>query len=296
MNDSFSECQAIVRQGDPDRFAAALYADAAHRPGVMALYAFHLELARVRELIHDPLPGEIRLQWWRDLLEGAGHGDVRGHPVADALLQTVERYRLPRASLIAMTEARIFDLYDDPMPDQDTFEGYAGETHGALFQLAALVLCDGRDPGTGTLAGHAGVAETIAAVLRALPHHLRRGQVFLPADLLVRHGTTPERIVASPGDAGAVAAVRELAEHGRHHLARCRLYGDTVPGAAAPAFLTLALVPSVLDGVEAAGYDPYGTDLAAPRLRSLWRLWRASRRMRSAAGGGSVPVSAWLRA
>ncbi len=60
----------------------------------------------------------------------------------------------------------------------------------------ARVLCDGRDPGTGTLAGHAGVAETIAAVLRALPHHPRRGQVFLPADRLERHGTNAERILA----------------------------------------------------------------------------------------------------
>jgi len=296
MRDPFADCQAMLRQNDPDRFAAALYMDEAHRPGVMALYAFHLELARVRELIRDPLPGEIRLQWWRDLLEGAGHGDVRGHPVADALLQTVDRYRLPRAPLVAMTEARIFDLYDDPMPDLSTFEGYAGETHGALFQLVALVLSDGRDPGTGTLAGHAGVAETIAAVLRALPHHLRRGQVFLPADILERHGTSAERIVADPGDPGALAAVRELAEHGRHHLQRCRLHGETVPAGAAPAFLTLALVPPVIEATAAPGYDPYASDLAASRLRSLWRLWRASRRMRSAAGGGTVPVSAWLRA
>ncbi|MGX1305580.1 phytoene synthase [Amorphus suaedae] len=295
MNDSFSECQAILRQGDPDRFAAALYADEAHRPGLMALYAFHLELARVRELIRDPLPGEIRLQWWRDLLEGSGHGDVRGHPVADALLQTIDRYRLPRAPLVAMTEARIFDLYDDPMPDQDTFEGYAGETHGALFQLAALVLSDGRDPATGTLAGHAGVAETIAAVLRALPHHLRRGQVFLPADLLERHGTSAERMIANPGDPATRAAVREFAEHGLHHLGRCRLYGDTVPAATSPAFLTLALVPPVLEGTAAAGYEPSASDLSGSRLRSLWRLWRAARRMRAASDRGMVPVSAWLK-
>lgn len=297
MHESFSECQAVLRQGDPDRFAAALYVAPAHRPGVMALYAFHLELARVRELIRDPLPGEIRLQWWRDLLEGAGHGDVRGHPVADALLQTIDRYRLPRAPLVAMTEARIFDLYEDPMPDHDTFEGYAGETHGALFQLVALVLSEGRDPGTGTLAGHAGVAETIAAVLRALPHHLRRGQVFLPADLLERHGTSAARIVGNPGDPGARAAARELAEHGRHHLARCRHHGETVTAGAAPAFLPLALVAPVLAATARADYDPYASDLSASRLQSLWRLWRAARRMRSAAGtNGTVPVAAWLTA
>ena len=295
MHDSFSQCQAILRHRDPDRFAASLYADAEHRPGLTALYAFHLELARVRETVHDPMPGEIRLQWWRDLLDGPGHGDVRGHPVADALLQTIERYRLPRQPLVAMTEARIFDLYDDPMPDLNTFEGYAGETHGALFQLAALVLNDGRDPGTGTLAGHAGVAETIASVIRALPHHLRRGQVFVPSDVLGRHGTSAERMIAEPNDPGATAAVQELAEHGRHHLARCREAGSSVPATVAPAFLPLALVGPVLDATSRRDYAPWTSEVEAGRLSALWRLWRAHRRMRRAAAGDTVAVSDWLR-
>ena len=37
-------------------------------------------------------------------------------------------------------EARIFDLYDDPMPGRAELEGYCGETASALIQLAALVL------------------------------------------------------------------------------------------------------------------------------------------------------------
>jgi len=295
MSDSFNQCQAILKDRDPDRFAASLYCDPAHRPGVMALYAFHLELARVRETVHDPMPGEIRLQWWRDLLDGAGHGDVRGHPVADALLMTIERYRLPRAPLVAMTEARIFDLYDDPMPEMNTFEGYAGETHGALFQLVALVLNDGADPGTGTLAGHAGVAEAIAAVVRALPHHLRRGQMFLPSDVLARHGTSANRVVAQPEETGTRAAVAELAEHGRHHLHRCRESGTHVPAAVAPAFLPLVLVHPVLCSVERRSYDPWSSDVETPRLSALWRLWQGSRRMRAGARSGTVATADWLK-
>lgn len=295
MNDAFLHCQDQVRAHDPERFAAALYADPAHRPALMALYAFHLELVRVREVVRDPMPGEIRLQWWRDLLQGTGHGDVHGHPVADALLQTIERYRLPRAPLVAMTEARVFDLYDDPMPDFGTFEGYAGETHGALFQISALVLADGSDPGTGTLAGHAGVAEAIVAVIRALPHHLARGQVYLPGDVLERHGTSASRLLSDHTDAGLKAAVGELAEHARHHLERASEAGATVPAQAAPAFLTLSLVAPALASLRASGNDPFVGDPTPSKLATLWRLWRASRRMRSAAEGGTAPISAITR-
>ncbi|MEW5420868.1 phytoene/squalene synthase family protein [Amorphus sp. 3PC139-8] len=295
MSDAFLHCQEQVRAHDPERFAAALFADPAHRPALMALYAFHLELVRVREVVRDPMPGEIRLQWWRDLLQGIGHGDVHGHPVADALLQTVEHYRLPRAPLVAMTEARVFDLYDDPMPDLGTFEGYAGETHGALFQIAALVLADGADPGTGTLAGHAGVAEAIVAVIRALPHHLARAQVYLPGDVLERHGTTPSGILSNRDDPGLKAVVGELAAHATHHLERASEAGATVPARVAPAFLTLSLVPPALAKIRAAGYEPWSSDPTPPRMATLWRLWRAARRMRAAGKSGSVPISTVTR-
>ena len=43
----------------------------------------------------QPLPGEIRLQWWTDMLAGAGHGGVEGNPVAAELMLAI-RSCLPR--------------------------------------------------------------------------------------------------------------------------------------------------------------------------------------------------------
>lgn len=292
MSDAFDQCQQLVRAKDPERFVAALFADQAHRPALMALYAFHFELARVREVVRDPMPGEIRLQWWRDLLTGTGHGDVHGHPVADALLQTIDLYRLPREPLIAMTEAHVFDLYDDPMPDLATFVGYAGDTHGALFKLATQVLAGGGDPGTSALSAHAGVAEAVASVLRALPHHLRRGQVFLPEDLLARHGTSAADILAGEKHPGVRATARDLAELAVRHLGFARDVGGTVPIAVCPAFLGLALVPEMLKHVSDESYDPWTSELALPRLTVLWRLWRGARRMRAQEADKTVPLEA----
>ncbi|HKA47116.1 MAG TPA: squalene/phytoene synthase family protein, partial [Methyloceanibacter sp.] len=60
--------RTIARDGDPDRYLSALFAPAAARDHLLALYAFNVELARVGELVHEPQLGEIRLQWWRDVL------------------------------------------------------------------------------------------------------------------------------------------------------------------------------------------------------------------------------------
>src|ERR1700681_4758790 len=115
MQDSFAYCEALVRAPDKDRFLAALFAPAEHRGALHALYAFNVEIARVREVVREPLAGEIRLQWWSDVLRGAGRGEVEGHPVAAALLATIGRYKLPLERLEALIAARRFDLYDDAM-------------------------------------------------------------------------------------------------------------------------------------------------------------------------------------
>ena len=86
-----------------------------YRRALYALYAFNLEVARTRELAREPMPGEIRLQWWRDVLGGAGRGEIDAHPVAAALRDVVVRYRLPPKMLLELIDARSFDLYNEPV-------------------------------------------------------------------------------------------------------------------------------------------------------------------------------------
>jgi phytoene synthase len=115
MADSFDHCEDLVRTGDKNRFLATLFAPQKYRRALYALYAFNLEVARTRELAREPMPGEIRLQWWRDVLGGAGRGEIDAHPVAAALRDVVVRYRLPPKILLELIDARSFDLYDEPV-------------------------------------------------------------------------------------------------------------------------------------------------------------------------------------
>ena len=75
MEDHFRHCAGLVRDTDRDRYLATLFAPAEKRDALFALYAFDAEISRVRDLAREPIPGEIRLQWWRDVLGGAGRGE-----------------------------------------------------------------------------------------------------------------------------------------------------------------------------------------------------------------------------
>src|SRR5512133_1430733 len=84
--DRLSPVAALVRRHDRDRFQTALFAPAARREALFALYAFNYEIARVRETVTQPMLGQIRLQWWRENIAAAFAGDaIRHHPVVEPL-------------------------------------------------------------------------------------------------------------------------------------------------------------------------------------------------------------------
>src|SRR5947199_5129239 len=123
MDESYRHCEALVRVADKDRFLASLFAPADTRGPLFALYAVNHEIASIRERAREPMPGEIRLQWWRDALNGERAGEAAANPVAAALLDTIAHFSLPVAPLLDLIEAHSFDLYDDPIPTLGALDG-----------------------------------------------------------------------------------------------------------------------------------------------------------------------------
>ncbi|MBB4120189.1 squalene/phytoene synthase family protein [Martelella radicis] len=243
---------AELREADRDRYLAALLSPADKRQALVALYLFNAELARVRERVSEPLPGEVRLQYWRDLLEGADHGSTAANPTAAALLEAIETHHLPRDPLVRMSEARIFDLYDDPMGATSEFEGYAGETASALIQLASLVLDPKSAAASATAAGHAGVAQAVAGSILLLPRHRAAGQVFVPTEILGATGLDRESFLIASDRERVGNAIRAFAAFGRSHLEKFRAEGP-VAKTLAPAYLPMSALENILVKAEALG-------------------------------------------
>ncbi|MGD9769012.1 MAG: squalene/phytoene synthase family protein, partial [Pseudolabrys sp.] len=61
-------CADLVRHADRARYLSALYAPEPARGHLYALYAFDAEIAKIGDIVHEPMAGEIRLQWWRDVI------------------------------------------------------------------------------------------------------------------------------------------------------------------------------------------------------------------------------------
>ncbi|HEV2506833.1 MAG TPA: phytoene/squalene synthase family protein [Mesorhizobium sp.] len=265
-----------VRAVDHDRYLSALYAPAEKRDALLALYAFNAEIAGVRDRIREALPGEVRLQWWRDVIKSDASDAGAGHPLAEALMTAIRQHNLPRQAFDNYLEARIFDLYDDPMPSRTDLEGYCGETASALIQLAALALDPIEAPRFAELAGHAGCAQAITGLLLLLPQHRARGQCYVPADILAAVGSSPQEFLAGNGGPAAGRAVTAMIALAQEHMSAFERGAAMLPAVLRPAFLPLALTKAYLTSMSSR--DAVASLSRAVQLSALKRHWLLFRR------------------
>ncbi len=266
----------LLREADRDRYLSVLYASEEKRGDLFALYAFNAEVARIRDVVHDPLPGEMRLQWWRDLINGTEHGAAAAHPVASALLAAIEKHNLPRVTFDNYCEARIFDLYNDPMPSRNDLEGYSGETASAIIQLASLVLDSDAAPQFAELAGHAGVAQAVTGMLRLLPIHRRRKQVYFPADMLHAVGADENTLLGQQDGEAAARAVLAMSALAEDHLRTYDAGKDALPTTLRPAFLPVSLCRAYLGAVKRKGAKALDEVADISALRKHWIMFRSA--------------------
>jgi NADH dehydrogenase [ubiquinone] 1 alpha subcomplex assembly factor 6 len=126
---ALSPVALLVRRHDRDRFQTALFAPAAEREALFALYAFNYEIARVRESVSEPMLGQIRLQWWREAIDAVyGAATPRRHEVVEALGVVVRARALSRNHFARLIDSRERDLDDAPPKTLAALEEYAEGT------------------------------------------------------------------------------------------------------------------------------------------------------------------------
>ncbi len=214
-------CAELLQRGDPDRFAAAMAAAPQHRARLLPLYAFNLEVARAPWVSKEPMIAEMRLQWWRDVVAEPA---PRAHEVAAPFHAVIGQARLPLPVIDRLIEARLQDVWAEPLADDAALDAYLDDTAGGLMWLASLA-SGGTDEGAARALGK---AQGLANYLRAVPELVARGRHPLPD--------------------GRPAAVQAWSARGLGWLALARK-GKVAPAAALAAWQTAGLL-------KLAAHDP----------------------------------------
>ena len=264
-----SDCAELVRQQDSDRYLTALFAPPERREDLFALYAFNAEVARGREAVSEPMLGHIRLQWWRESVEGIYAGRPRRHEVVTPLARAVRDCGLTRAHFDRLIDAREADLLPDPPESLAALEAYAESTSSTLVWLALEAL-GVRDTESREAGRRLGIAWSMIGLLRALPFHAKSARCYLPADLMAETGVDLNAVLAGRSEPALRVAVARLAGVASRHLDEAR--AASLPRASRPALLSARLAGRSLQLLEGAGYDPYKARAEAPQTGKAWRL------------------------
>lgn len=264
---------ALLRQHDPDRFRFTLFAPQQQREAVFTLFAFNHEVAKTRESVSEQMIGSIRLQWWRESIEGIYAGNPREHEVVLPLAEVVASHDLPRGPFASLIDARERDLDDRPMADLAEAERYARATTTPLVALLAAVLDPSASVDRAALADIA-AGHALIGKLRATAHLEATRRPFFPRSLLVKHGGTHRVFSELKADKGERAAVREMTDHA---VAFTENGLKRVPKrrSLAPLLLPARQTRAKAQQLAKLGYNPFVEPFAQADPLDIWRFWLA---------------------
>ncbi|MDJ0945251.1 MAG: phytoene/squalene synthase family protein [Kiloniellales bacterium] len=268
-------CGEELRRYDHDRYLACLFAPRAARAHLFALYAFNLEVAKTPEVVSEAMLGRIRLQWWREAIEGIYAGSPRQHEVVEPLAIAVAERGLTRDHFERLIDAREADLEPASPGSLAALEAYAEATSSTLVWLALEVL--GAQDESSRRAGRGlGIAWAYVGLLRALPFHAGRRRLYLPQDLMAQAGLEATEVFAGRSPPALRDVVSRLATEAGRHLGEARRLRPSLPKAAGPALLPACLAGGYLRILARAGHDPFDPRVQSPQPGRAWRLlWAA---------------------
>lgn len=267
MGEDISVILQTLRKQDPDRFFLSLFAAAERRPALWALFAFHHEIAKTREVVSETRLGLIRLQWWREHIAAIyeGRGPPPGQPLLQALVEVIAAHDLPRDEFETLLYAREFDLEDVLPGTAEGLRRYIDLTQTPLMRLA--LRCAGQEEREDATIGAVSVNLGLAGLMRAVPFHAAQGRCFLPQDSVDRHGIRLNSgLYAGRDQEGLQAAVADVMAGFKPGI---RPQSRLLKAAQAMAEIDHA-------HLRRCGFDPYAPRLAIPAPFRALRVWALS--------------------
>ncbi|MDE0800689.1 MAG: phytoene/squalene synthase family protein [Rhodospirillaceae bacterium] len=268
----------LVKRYDRDRFLTALFAPNGMREPLMVLYAFNVEIARIRETVTEPVIGQMRLQWWRDTLTNIsqGKGAPKGHPVAENLAALMGSRSLTLEHFLSLLDERELDMMDEPPCSMKDLIAYCRGSSVGLSLLALDVL-GVNDAGSRRAAESVATAWALTGIARAVRHYALAGRVMLPGDGLKQHGLAVQSL-QDPDTAGPAAAlIEEVCDQAQVFLEEARVVQRSINLKALPVLLLATLADRYLADIKTAEYQIYDPRLMRQHpavARLWWNAWR----------------------
>ncbi|XP_017336469.1 NADH dehydrogenase (ubiquinone) complex I, assembly factor 6 isoform X1 [Ictalurus punctatus] len=270
-------CIDLVRLRDYEGFVGSLLLPEAARRSSLALRAFNVELAQVKDSVSQKTIGLMRMQFWKTAVEDIYRDEPPVQPVSAELWRAVRKHKLTRRWLLRIIAERENDLEDRAYRNLQELEAYAENTQSSLLYLLLETL-GVKDVHADHAASHIGKAQGIVTCLRATLYHSRRYRVYLPMDICMLHGTSQEDFIRGSREQNVRDVVYDIASQAHIHLQHARSFNKNVPDAALPAFLQTVAIDDYLERVRKVDFDVFHPSLQRRNplmpIQLYFRSWK----------------------
>jgi phytoene synthase len=266
-------CQDRAARSGSSFYYSFLFLPPEQRRAITALYAFCREVDDVVDEIADPVVAATKLQWWRKEVGRLFDGTPQ-HPVTQALLEPVDRFRLDRAHFEAVLDGMQMDLDYNRYPDFATLEVYCHRVAGVVGLLSADIF-GYRQAQTREYARNLGIALQLTNIVRDVGEDVRRNRIYLPLDELKRYGIDTDQLVRLEQSPALGELLRFQVERARGFYRKAM---DLLPAEdrrAQRAGLVMGnIYARLLDEVAREGTATLVRKVSLTPLRKLWIAWR----------------------
>lgn len=270
-------CLDILRATDRDRYISVLFAPKKKRRALSALYAFNAEVSRIRESVHDPLIGEIRLRWWYDSIAKDEIQKNESNPILSDLFMAMTLFNLPKTAFLRYCDAQISDLYHNPIETLRDLKLYCRETAGIILQLSCQILDPDVAQDFTDSYKYGGISQGLSGILRLLSFMQPRYQYYLPDDMLKILGVERKELEANRvSDEQKCYIIEAMVALSCEHYSKFYEHFSILPRTLKPAFLPLAIIPASLQKAAQLKAAVFQESATLPLLQRYWFITKAA--------------------
>lgn len=228
--------------------------------------AFNVEVAQIQDATSEALIGKMRLQFWRETLDQIYNGDPPRQPVAMELHRAIKKHGLSKRWLRSLIDAREEQLERRHFRSIQELEEYSEKSNSALYYLILQGL-GSENLHADHAASHVGKAEGIIKALRGVPHNATNRRVFLPQDIMMKHGVSQEDVIRGSQEQNLKDTVYDIASQAHQHVEHARSLMKDVQKEARVALLPAVSISSYLKALQKADFNVFDSGL---HLRNNW--------------------------
>jgi phytoene synthase len=267
-------CQSKAAASGSSFYYSFLFLPPERRRAITAVYAYCREVDDVVDEVADASVAEAKIAWWRGEVAELFAGRP-SHPVTQALQPIIgTTFGITRERLEAILDGMELDLRQNRFLDFAGLKQYAHLVAGVVGEISAAIF-GYQDARTLEYAGRLGLALQLINVIRDVGDDARRGRIYLPLDELQRFDVKAADLLNGRYADGFVPLMRFQADRARTtYRDALALLPEIDRKTQRPGLIMGAIYSTLLDEIEAGGFQVLHQRIALTPLRKLWIAWR----------------------